>query len=47
VYLIFDVVLGTGLAGVIAGALGLWFLFVWYVQPLWQLVRLQRRGASR
>jgi membrane associated rhomboid family serine protease len=47
VYLIFDVVLGTGLAAVIAGALGLWFLFVWYVQPLWQLVRLQRRGASR
>jgi membrane associated rhomboid family serine protease len=36
VYLIFDVVVGTGVAGVIAGAIGLWLLLVWYVYPLAQ-----------
>jgi Family of unknown function (DUF6328) len=39
VYLIFDVVVGSGLAGVIAGALAAWFVLVWYVQPLLQLRR--------
>jgi O-antigen/teichoic acid export membrane protein len=39
VYLIFDVVVGVGLAGVVAGALAVWFVLIWYVQPLWQLRR--------
>jgi hypothetical protein len=34
VYLIFDVVVGTGMAGVFAGAIGLWLILIWYVQPL-------------
>jgi hypothetical protein len=42
VYLIFDVVVGTGTAGVVAGALGLWLLLIWYVQPL-----LRRRSLAR
>jgi hypothetical protein len=36
VYLIFDVVTGRPLAWVVAGALAIWFLLFWYVQPLWQ-----------
>jgi O-antigen/teichoic acid export membrane protein len=42
VYLIFDVVVGTGLAGVVTGALAVWFILIWYVQPLWQLRRPTR-----
>jgi hypothetical protein len=42
VYLIFDVVVGTGTAGVVAGALGLWLLLIWYAQPL-----LRRRSLAR
>jgi hypothetical protein len=42
VYLIFDVVVGVGFAGVIAGAIGVWFLLIWYVQPLMQLWRIRR-----
>jgi hypothetical protein len=42
VYLIFDVVVGTGVAGVIAGAIGLWLLLVWYVYPL-----AQRRARQK
>jgi hypothetical protein len=42
VYLIFDVVVGTGPAGVVAGALGLWLLLIWYAQPL-----LRRRSLAR
>jgi hypothetical protein len=34
VYLIFDVVAGTGMAGLVAGAIGLWLVVIWYVQPL-------------
>jgi O-antigen/teichoic acid export membrane protein len=40
--LIFDVVVGVGFAGVIAGAIGVWFLLIWYVQPLMQLWRIRR-----
>jgi membrane associated rhomboid family serine protease len=42
VYLIFDVVVGTGMAGLISGAIGLWLLLIWYVQPL-----LQRRSLPQ
>jgi hypothetical protein len=42
VYLIFDVVLGTGIASVVTGALAVWFILIWYVQPLLQLRRRQR-----
>ncbi len=42
VYLIFDVVIGTGIAGVITGALAVWFVLIWYVQPLLQLRQRQR-----
>jgi len=34
VYLIFDVVTGNPLAGVVAGALAAWFVLIWYVQPI-------------
>jgi O-antigen/teichoic acid export membrane protein len=44
VYLIFDVVVGVGLAGVIAGALAAWFILIWYAQPLWQLRRRNLRS---
>jgi O-antigen/teichoic acid export membrane protein len=42
VYLIFDVVTGTGIAAVITVALAVWFILVWYVQPLLQLRRRRR-----
>jgi hypothetical protein len=42
VYLIFSVVVGTGAAAVVAGAIGLWLLLIWYVQPL-----LLRRSLPR
>jgi O-antigen/teichoic acid export membrane protein len=40
VYLIFDVVIGAWVAGVIAGLLAVMFVLIWYVQPL---VELRRR----
>jgi hypothetical protein len=54
VYLIFSVVVGVGMAGVVAGAIGAWLFIIWYVQPL--LLRrslpqaelpASRRGARR
>jgi O-antigen/teichoic acid export membrane protein len=39
VYLIFDFVVGTGIAGVITGVLVVWFILIWYVQPLLELRR--------
>ncbi|NJC70458.1 hypothetical protein HC031_12150 [Planosporangium thailandense] len=47
VYLIFSVVAGAALAGVVAGALGLWLAFVWYLQPLLQRRSLPRPGDLR
>ncbi|MGC9665793.1 DUF6328 family protein [Planosporangium sp. 12N6] len=44
VYLVFDVVVGTGVAGVVAGALGAWLLVIWYIEPLVQR-RLPPRSA--
>ncbi|HEV7976528.1 DUF6328 family protein [Amycolatopsis sp.] len=46
VYLVFDVVVGTGMAGVVAGAIGLWLLVIWYVQPLLQRRKLAGRSAG-
>jgi membrane associated rhomboid family serine protease len=39
VYLIFDVVVGIGLAAAVSGILGLWLLLIWYGQPLLRLRR--------
>lgn len=47
VYLIFDVVVGTVLAVAVAGGLGVWLAFVWYVQPLLQRRALPRPDAVR
>ncbi len=39
VYLIFNVVAGVGIAGVVTGALAAWFVLIWYVQPLLHMRR--------
>jgi hypothetical protein len=47
VYLIFDVVVGTGLSGVIAAVIGLWLLLIWYGYPLLQRRRLGQSAVGR
>lgn len=39
VYLIFDFVVGLGIAGVVTGVLAVLFIVIWYVQPLLELRR--------
>lgn len=42
VYLVFDFVIGAGIAGLITGVLAVWFILIWYVQPLLELRRRRR-----
>ncbi|GII21662.1 DUF6328 family protein [Planosporangium mesophilum] len=47
VYLVFDVVVDTGVAAVVAGAIGAWLVLIWYVLPLLQRRKLPREDPGR